>query len=83
MNEPRKRHRWEATGDHFYPGPNGAAFSVACSRPQSGRRSLNTKWYLMAAVGIASPRRVHYGRPIPSRGNRATLLRDVTGQRFN
>jgi hypothetical protein len=21
MNEPRKRHRWEATSDHFYPGP--------------------------------------------------------------
>jgi hypothetical protein len=21
MTEPRKRHRWKASGDHFYPGP--------------------------------------------------------------
>jgi hypothetical protein len=21
MSKPRKRHRWEATSDHFYPGP--------------------------------------------------------------
>jgi hypothetical protein len=23
MNESRKRHRWETTGDHWYPGPKG------------------------------------------------------------